>query len=285
MRELRLVLLGLAALIAALLGTGFLLRAFKRPPAPVTAVMIEPAVPRAASTLSPQALASARSAVEQAIADAPDYTRFFDRLHLVFPGEYETIVANLAATTGHENGAPTIGGTDGANADAAMADAVMALRRAHGALAAKASDTMLGQIFVLQLREAQALASRDAHLCVAFLYGASGTGFLTFAADHRPLIAEAAIAGLDAIVSGRVEQVQRSAPSDGDFALLDKALVNKGLSRPEIDALLDGKAANPPIADETMCKAGQLYLDTLATLPAAVRARLYGLAVDLMAKS
>ena len=291
MRELRLVLLGLAALIAMLLGTGFLVRAFKGPPRAV-AVSIEPSVPRVASSLSPQALAAARGVVEQAIADTPDYARFFDRLRLVFPGEYETIVANLAAGIGKEAGAgrsitpvATGGVASEANPDVAMADAVTALRKAHGALAAKASNDALGEIFVLQLKEAQALAKRDAHLCVAFLYGASGNGFLSFAADHRPLIADAAIAGLDAMASGQTEQVQRAAPSDGDFQMLDRALVDKGLSRPEIDALLDGKVATPPIADDEMCKAGQVYLATLAALPVDVRTRLYGLAVDLMAKS
>ncbi len=291
MRELRLVLLGLAALISVLLGAGFLVRAFKGPSPPrVVAVPIEPSVPRVASRLSPQALAAARGTVERAIADTPDYARFFDRLRLVFPGEYETIVANLAAGIGKETAggaiAPVaaIAGSE-ANPDVAMADAVTALRKAHGALAARASDDALGQIFVLQLKEARALAERDAHLCVAFLYGASGTGFLSFAADHRPLIADAAIAGLDAMASGQTEQVQRAAPSDADFQVLDRALVDKGLSRPEIDALLDGKTATPPIADDEMCKAGQIYLVTLAALPTAVRARLYGLAVDLMAKS
>ena len=87
------------------------------------------------------------------------------------------------------------------------------------------------------------------------------------------------------MASGQTQQVQRAAPSDADFQLLDKALVDKGLSRPEIDALLDGKVATPPIADDEMCKAGQVYLVTLAALPVNVRARLYGLAVDLMAKS
>ena len=290
MRELRLVLLGLAALIAMLLGAGFLARAFKGPPRAV-AVSIEPSVPRVASSLSPQALAAARGVVEQAIADTPDYARFFDRLRLVFPGEYETIVANLAAGLGEAGVGRSVSpvGTAStaseANPDVAMADAVTALRKAHGALAAKASDDALGQIFVLQLQEAQALAKRDAHLCVAFLYGASGNGFLSFAADHRPLIADAAIAGLDAMASGQTEQVVRDAPSDGDFQVLDRALVDKGLSRPEIDALLDGKVATPPIADDEMCKAGQTYLVTLAALPVDVRARLYGLAVDLMAKS
>ena len=295
MRELRLVLLGLAALIAMLLGAGFLVRAFKGPPRAV-AVSIEPSVPRVASSLSPQALAAARGVVERAIADTPDYARFFDRLRLVFPGEYETIVANLAAGLGEAGagrsvtsvatgGAASEANPGVANPDVAMSDAVTALRKAHGALAAKASDDALGQIFVLQLQEAQALAKRDAHLCVAFLYGASGNGFLSFAADHRPLIADAAIAGLDAMASGQTEQVARGAPSDGDFQVLDRALVDKGLSRPEIDALLDGKIATPPIADDEMCKAGQTYLVTLAALPVDVRARLYGLAVDLMAKS
>jgi hypothetical protein len=84
---------------------------------------------------------------------------------------------------------------------------------------------------------------------------------------------------------GRMERVDRDTPSDADFQSLDRALVGKGLTRPEIDALLDGKTADPPIADDAMCKAGETYLDTLATLPSDVRARLYGLAVDLMAKS
>ena len=288
MRELRLVLLGLAAVIALLIGAAFLMRAFKTPSqtavvetaAPPASVEPETSVPpRPSTTLPPAALAAARAALERAIADSPDYTRFFDRLRLVFPGEYETIMGQLAATAGAQGSLTDI------NADMAMADAVAALRKAHGALAAKASDTALSQIFALQLKETEALAERDPHLCVAFLYGANGSGFLGFATDHRPLVADAAIAGLDAMNSGRMDQVRRDPPSDGDFQMLDKALVDKGVSRPEIDALLDGKTANPPIADDEMCKAGQTYLETLAGLPSDVRARLYGLAVDLMAKS
>ena len=152
-------------------------------------------------------------------------------------------------------------------------------------MAAKASDDALAQIFALQLKEMRELETRDPHLCVAFLYGANGVGYLNFAADHRGLVADAAIAGLDAMNSGRMDNVQRGAPSDNDFQSLDKALVEKGLTRPQIDALLDGKTADPPIADDTMCKAGETYLETLTTLPSEVRARLYGLAVDLMAKS
>ena len=281
MRELRLVLLGLAAIIALLLGAGFLSRAFKGPTSAAldTAQVESPAEPPH-STLAPAALKAARNALERTIAEAPDYTRFFDRLRLVFPGDYETIMNALADTS-------QVKGEESReiNADLVMADAVVALRHARGALAAKAPEPALAQIFTLQLAEMRALEQRDPHLCVAFLYGANGAGFLAFAADHRSLVADAAIAGLDAMNGGRMERVDRGSPSESDFQSLDRALVSKGLNRPEIDALLDGKTADPPIADDAMCHAGEQYLETLASLPADVRGRLYGLAVDLMAKS
>jgi hypothetical protein len=281
MRELRLVLLGLAAIIALLLGAGFLSRAFKGPTTPASdTAQVESPIAAPSSSPPAPALAAAREALERAIADSPDYTRFFDRLRLVFPGDYETIMNSLAEANEAKDGQ-----TKEINDDLVMADAVVALRHARGALAAKAPEPALAQIFALQLAEMRALEQRDPHLCVAFLYGANGAGFLAFAADHRPLVADAAIAGLDAMNGGRMERVDRDTPSDADFQSLDRALVGKGLTRPEIDALLDGKTADPPIADDAMCKAGETYLDTLATLPSDVRARLYGLAVDLMAKS
>ncbi len=269
MKELRLVLLGLAAIIAVGLGAGFLMRAFTLGPYRRLAEAVPAdAVPQEAgpggAAPDPQ-----RVAVERRIAAVPDYARFFDRLRTLFPDDYASILN--AAVAG--------------DADLVMSDAVIALRRAHGGLATKASDAALGQIFAFQLREVQALAQRDAHLCVSFLYGASGSGFLPFAAENRALIADTAIAGLDAMNSGRSDPVTRATPSDDDFQTLDRALVAKGLTRPEIDALLDGKTADPPIPDDAMCKAGQDYLQTLAAMPAAARGRLYGLAVDLMAKS
>ena len=276
MKNLRLALLGLAAIVALLLGASFLDRAFRVDPKPVVESNT-PGVspPEAGSGQQTGALLETRRQIEASIADVPDYVRFFDRMRLLFPTEYETILNGIGQQAAGSKPSP----------DEIMADAVAALRKANGALAAKASDQALGQIFTLQLGEMRTLASRDVHLCVAFLYGASGSGFLSFAADHRPLIADAAIAGLDAMNSGRMDQVQRGAPNDGDFQALDKALMEKGLSRPEVEALLDGKSADPPIADERMCRAGQTYLETLATLPPQARARLYGLAVDLMAKS
>ena len=283
MRDLRLVLLGLAAAIAVLLGAGFL----KRAVAPASRqVAVAPGTPQPISSRTGSGEATSptaglgeasrmRAEIERDIADAPDYVRFFDRLRLLFPSDYNSIMNGLAASSKPGE----------VNVDLVMADAVTALRRAHGGLATRAGDAALEQIFSLQLREMKALAQRDSHLCVAFLYGANGNGFLGFAADHRALVADAAIAGLDAMNSGRMDQIARNAPSDNDFQALDRALVDKGLTRPEIDALLDGKVAEPPIADPTMCQAGQTYLETLATLSPDSRARLYGLAVDLMAKS
>lgn len=63
------------------------------------------------------------------------------------------------------------------------------------------------------------------------------------------------------------------------------ALGDHGLSKAEIDALLDGKIPDPPIEDARMCAAGQTYLDVLATLPEVARMRIYALAVQLMANS
>ncbi len=273
MRNLRLALLGLAAIAAILLGAGFLQRALQgdRSSSSPQEDAVTPQPARNAALTEP------RRQVEAAIATSAEYTRFFDRLRLVFPGDYDLILDGLAQA------AP--GSDKTASADALMADAVGALRKSRGSLAAQASDEALGRIFTFQLDEMRSLAARDAHLCVAFLYGANSSGFTAFAAEHRGLIADAALSGLDAMNSGRIDKIQRANPSDGDFQALDKALTEKGMTRPEIEALLDGKAADPPIADERMCRAGQTYLETLASLAPAARARLYGLAVDLMAKS
>jgi len=278
MMNLRLALLGLAAIAALFLGAGFLERAFRGDRGAPTVETRAPGAETGALSLpETPAIVAARRAIEDTIATSPDYTRFFDRLRLVFPSDYDTILGTLARAAA--------GSDKTASPDAIMADAVAALRKADGALASKSSDAVLGRIFTMQLNEMRALAQRDAHLCVAFLYGASGAGFLDFAADHRGLVADAAIAGLEAMNSGRMDNIQRGTPSDADFQALDRALTQKGLSRPEIEALLDGKTADPPIADSRMCAAGQTYLETLGALDAAARARLYGLAVDLMAKS
>lgn len=283
MRELRLVLLGLAAVIALLLGAAFLVRAFTPQEKRVASHAPPTIEPRVASPglgnldkttplQTAPAPPGARAAIERAIADAPAYARFFDRMRLLFPSDYDAVMNGLADTSG------TSADID---VDKLTAAADAALRRKHGKLQAQASDAALAQVFSADLQAMQALSQRDAHLCVSYLFNASGSGFLGFAADHRDLVAAIAIAGLDAMNSGRMDADQRASPTDSDLQSFDQALVAHGLSRPEIEVLLDGKAANPPIADATMCKAGVTYLETLASLPPAMRSRFYGLAVGL----
>ena len=239
MRNLRLALLGLAAISALLLGLGFLQRAFKSDRAAPTAAVAPAALPAPAEESAantpplPPAIQDARQKVETIIASAPDYGRFFGRLRIAFPGDYDKILDALAKDAAAAKKPPT--------ADALLADAVTALRRANGRFAAKAPDAALAQIFVMQLKEMQALAQRDAHLCVAFLFGTNGPGLLDFAAGHRDLVADAAISGLEAMSGGRDNPTQRGMPGDTDFQTLDKALTDKGLSRAEIETLLETK--------------------------------------------
>ena len=132
----------------------------------------------------------------------------------------------------------------------------------------------------------RALAAKDPRLCVHFLYGGESPGFFEFSAQNRLLVAAMAIAGIDAIHDGEIKRIDRPAPTGKDFDALEKALRAKGLDTPEIEALLDGKAwGDPPIGDAKMCRAGQVYLETLAAMRELTRLRIYGLAVELMARS
>ena len=158
-------------------------------------------------------------------------------------------------------------------------------RRPRGVLAAKADSGPLGRIFDAQAAWLDALAKDDPRLCVDFLYGGASDAFLEFAGRNRPLLADMAQAFLAAILDGRDKKPDRPAPSPEDVASLEQALAAAGLGKPAIDALLDGKAAEPPLPDETMCEAGRVYLKTLRALPEDQRLRFYGLAVELMARS
>ncbi len=169
--------------------------------------------------------------------------------------------------------------------DFLMAEAVRSLRVSRGVLAAKAGNPALERIFELQSSMLQALAAKDPHLCVDFLNGAESSGFFEFSAQNRGLVAAMGIAGVDAIHDGEVKRVEREAPTDTDFDTLEKALRERGLETQEIEILLDGKVGNPPIADEKLCHAGQIYLETLAAMPEASRSRIYGFAVELMART
>ncbi|WP_297295745.1 hypothetical protein [uncultured Methylovirgula sp.] len=272
---LRLALLSFAAVIAVALAIGFFMDAGQQaatPPAP------PPSTPAAAGPPPPEPLMLARQSIEREIATkAPDYAVFFARLRATLPSEYDSILDGFAKEA--------LDGKDLTNVDALLSEAVRDLRVSNGILAAKADGPALAHIFDIQLRMMQALAASDPKLCVDFLYGGASQAFFAFSASHRPLVADMAIAGLEAIGSGRVNGVERDAPSDSDFNALSSAMKAQGVNDAEVAAILDGKTPNPPIPDARMCTVGQIYLKTLAGLPEQARLRIYALAVSLMARS
>lgn len=264
---LRLALLSLAAFIAIILGISFLSEAN----APAEA----PAVARSAQD---ELLLATRQKIETRIAtEAPDYARFFDRLKQLLPSRYNAILDGFAKQALH--------GADMSNVDSLLAQAVHDVRLSNGILAARAGSTALSHVFDVQLRMMQALAAENPRLCVDFLYGGASEAFFSFSARNRRLVSDMAIAGLEAISNGGANRIERQPPTDADFAQLENALKAQGLNDAEVAAILDGKTTNPPITDQRMCMVGQIYLKSLAALPAPVRLRIYGLAVELMARS
>ena len=289
----RILLLVIGALVCVAIGLALILTAMQPhsgdetpPPAVEQSLPPEAASPETAPVETPaQSPAKAAAAdtatprlrVEKAIAAAPEYARFFTRLHEAFPAEYDKTLDGFAERLR--------GGQSEESPDYYASEAVRLLRQARGVAAAKAEAGPLSRVFDVQLDMLRALAKEDKKLCVAFLYGATSQDFQRFAIGRRALVGDMAAAGLEAIVSGQAKKVERTAPSDADFQALEKALTAKGLQKVEIDALLDGKMPDPPLPDDKMCAAGQTYLGVLHALPEAVRLRIYGLAVELMARS
>jgi hypothetical protein len=271
-RILRLVLLGLAALAGIIAGTALLKMAIRGEP------------PSASLTAAVSSLAggeaydveAVRRISQNMLKGAPEYAVFFDRMKAAFPSEYEAFlntVAQRSAASGE------IG-----SADLHLAEAVRTLRLSRGSSAAKAGQPTLEHIFDLQVAMLKALAIKDPRLCADYLYGSESSAYFGFAAENRKLVAEVAIAGIDAIVDGELKQVHRDVPTVEEFDSLERLLRARGLGRPEIEALLDGTVSNPPISDEKMCSAGKIYLETLASMPEEVRLRIYSLAVGLIAR-
>jgi len=275
MNILRLTLLSLAAGIAIVLGANFFQSGqIQRDVSPQAAAESKGQQQKAAD----DRLRVARAEIEARIASAaPDYMRFFNRLKQLLPQEYDSILDGFARQS--------LEGAAMTNVDSLLSEAVRALRLSNGTLAAKADGPVLGHIFAVQLAMMQALAAKDPKLCVDFLYGGASQAFFEFSSQHRALVADMAIAGLDAITDGRAKRIERAPPSDQDFQLLEDALKAKQLNEMEISAILDGKTPATPIPSPRMCEVGQIYLETLAALPEAARYRIYGLAVELMARS
>lgn len=220
---------------------------------------------------------TARKRLDALIAAAPDYDHFFNRLKELFPSDYSNAVDSFAGRLVENQREESV--------DFYVSEAVRLLRQSRGVLASKAEPGALSKVFDIQLTVLRAIAEEDPRMCVAFLYGATDQDFARFAIKRRPLVAEMALTGLEAIASGQSKKIERTAPTEADFKALESALVAKGLDKVEIDALLDGKMPDPPLADARMCAAGQTYLETLRALPEAARLRIYGLAMELMARS
>ena len=283
MKKASFIFLGLGGWAAIAAGVAVLVLALDTGPRPTRLRAVAPKTPVAAPSSTPvsaaasEARAAARKSIENRIAQIPEYQRFFDRLRLGLPSQYDTTLNGFAdrlVATGKEQ-----------PIDLYLSDAVRDLRQARGALAAKADAASLARIFDVQLAMIDALSKTDLRLCVDFLYGGASEAFYQFSAQNRELASNMAIAGLDAIVDGEAKKNERQPPTDADFLLLERAMAGKGLSQPEIEALLDGKTPNPPLEDARLCQAGRVYLEMLKTLPEPVRLRIYALAVELMARS
>jgi hypothetical protein len=279
MNRLPFVLLGLGGSAAIAAGVAILVLALDAGPREVRRPSVTETAPVGApvSRGPPEARAAARKSIETRIAPVPEYQRFFDRLRLALPSQYEATLDGFAdrlVATGKEQ-----------SVDTYLSEAVRDLRQSRGALAAKADGLPLARIFDVQLAMLDALSKTDQRLCVDFLYGSASEAFYQFSAINRQLASDMAIAGLEAIVDGQAKKNTRQTPTDADFALLEKAMAAKGLSQTEIEALLDGKTPDPPLEDARLCRAGRVYLEMLKTLPEPVRLRIYALAVELMARS
>jgi hypothetical protein len=281
----RLLALMTGAVVAACLGLGLVLMAMgpgKKSVEPPDAQRRSAANEADSSTnetagVEPPAMAAARAKVEAVIAAAPDYAPFFTRLREAFPAEYEAALDDFAVRHAVDKQEP--------NADYYLSEAVRRLRQARGALASKAESGPLARVFEMQAEVLKAVAKADKRLCVAFLYGATNLDFQRFSNGRRPLLRDMALAGLEAIASGQARKIERGGPTEADFLALEAALSARGLGKAEIDALLDGKMPDPPLEAAPMCAAGQVYFEVLRALPEAPRSRIYGLAVELMARS
>ena len=268
LRHLRLGFLGLAAALAAALAWGALRQPARRAaPRPENVSIAPPSAER---------LQLERDSIARRLADAGEYESFVRKFAHAWPLEWSTLIDGVAQRQ--------IAGTPPETSDALFAQALRELRRTRGVLASKANGPALTRIFETQAATLAALSAVDNRQCVDFLLGVQNRAFLDFSASHRALIAGMAEAAIDAILDGQENRVARTAPGDADFDLLEQALVANGLGKPEIDALLDGRYPDPPLADDRLCAAGLTYLKVLRTLPEEPRLRLYAFAVELMAK-
>jgi hypothetical protein len=214
---------------------------------------------------------------DDATAAAADYKPFFARLREKFPGDYAGAAQSFEARSRADGRAPSL--------EYDVSEAIRLLRKSHGAAVAKARPEVLARVFDAQLAMMRAVAKDDPHMCVGFLYGATAQDFERVAASQRPLIAEMALARLEAAIDGETRKIDRVTPTEAEVGALEAALAANGLDATEVDVLIGGTKPDPALDDARMCRAGQTYLETLRALPEETRARIYSLLLQQMARS
>jgi hypothetical protein len=279
----RIAVLALAAALAAAFGSLFLASGDREPappepplaakPVTTTPVAVEPEAPpkaAAGAPADPEKLAE----LSNKLAQAPEYAAFLNKLRSSYPADYAAAVRAALAqgVESHDDAA-----------DLFVSLAVQTLRRDRGLLGAKAGGAALDKLFDAHGAVLKQLAGTDPALCVDFLNGAAADRFAAFAGAHRALMAEEALAGLDAIDDGARKKIDREAPSSADFDDLEKLMRDKGVDQAGVSLLLDGKTPDPPLTDARQCQDGVIYLDAMKALPDLQRYRLYALALEVMA--
>ena len=284
MQILRLVLLALALALAAGLG----LRLAGAPPPALLAQWLhavlapepaappqQPAIAQTAALAQPLAPASLRARLEARVATAPAFESYFAVLRQRFPSEFPALLDAISQPRANGPG----------NLDEDVANAMRRLRRTHGILAARAGLAAMERIPQAQLAILRAMEPGDKRLCADYFYGSGTAGFFGFSARNRELVAALAIANAEAIADGRARAATPPEAADADVQLFDDDLAARGLSRAEIETLLDSKIAEPPLDDASLCHAGIVYFESLLSLPEASKLRLLARLVALAARS
>lgn len=215
------------------------------------------------------------AALDEKLRQAPEYAGFFAQLRSLYPSDYDAAVKRALGQQieTHDDAA-----------DLFLTQAVQTLRQNRGLMGARASAEALDKLFDQHQKVLKQLAATDPALCVDFLNGAPADRFTAFAAAHRPLMADEAVAGLAAIDDGARKKIDREAPTTEDFDELEKSLLAKGMNKAAVALLLDGKTPDPPLSDAQQCQNGLIYLDSMKALPDLQRLRLYALALEVMAR-
>lgn len=242
-----------------------------QPPAAQPSGLV-PAAPRIGTAADPD-----RAAVEARLQAVPDLARVFALMRTEFPAVADRSLA-AAAETLRRSGQPP-------SPDDMIAAAMRDARLSAGVLAARAGPDALAAIFEAKAATLADLEAADPRICADYVYGGTSPEFNDFAVTHRALVARADLATLAAMADGRNRHMSWDTPSPDDYALIENALRQKGLSADEIGAVLDGKTFDHPPSDTRLCDNARAYLDAMRAMPADARNRVYGLAAELLARS